>query len=154
MSNYEKIVSMWKSRKLETTADIDRALDNFKTSFAFQSGRLSDPQITYHDTVSIFEKDSVTEYTGVAGPGARWGKYPPRGPPGPCWAVSGEVPVRQFYQGQQDSRRRIFKQEKGSGLRPHPGPFHIARQRRSFQGIPGSFVQNHHRGCGSGFLRF
>lgn len=33
--------------------------------FAFQSGRLSDPQITYRDTVSIFERDSVNEYTGV-----------------------------------------------------------------------------------------
>lgn len=65
MSNYEKIVSMWRSYKLETAADIDRVLDNFKTSFAFQSGRLSDPQITYHDTVSIFERDSVNEYTGV-----------------------------------------------------------------------------------------
>lgn len=65
MGTYEKIVSMWRGYKLETAADIDRVLDNFKTSFAFQSGRLSDPQITYHDTVSIFERDSVNEYTGV-----------------------------------------------------------------------------------------
>ena len=50
---------------MEVSADIDRILDNFKTSFAFQSGRLTDPQITYHDTVSIFEKDSVADYTGV-----------------------------------------------------------------------------------------
>ena len=52
-------------QSVTTAADIDRALDNFKTSFAFQSGRLTNPQITYHDTVSIFEKDSVAEYTGV-----------------------------------------------------------------------------------------
>lgn len=65
MDNYEKILAMWRTHKLEVAADIDRALDNFKTSFAFQSGRLTNPQITYHDTVSIFEKDSVAEYTGV-----------------------------------------------------------------------------------------
>lgn len=65
MSVYDKIVSMRKGYKLEPAADIDRVLDNFKTSFAFQSGRFSDPQITYHDTVSIFERDSVNEYTGV-----------------------------------------------------------------------------------------
>ena len=65
MENYEKILAMWRTHKLEVAADIDRALDNFKTSFAFQSGRLTNPQITYHDTVSIFEKDSVAEYTGV-----------------------------------------------------------------------------------------
>lgn len=59
MENYEKILAMWRTHKLEVAADIDRALDNFKTSFAFQSGRLTNPQITYHDTVSIFEKDSV-----------------------------------------------------------------------------------------------
>ena len=65
METYDKILAMWRTHKLEVAADIDRALDNFKTSFAFQSGRLTNPQITYHDTVSIFEKDSVTEYTGV-----------------------------------------------------------------------------------------
>lgn len=90
----------------------------------------------------------------VADLGAGWRKYPPRGPPGPCGAFVGRFPVRQFYQERPDSRYRIFKQEKSSGLRPHPEPFHNARQRRAFQGIPGLLVQNHHRGCGSGFLRF
>lgn len=65
MPSYEQALAYWRAQKLETAADIDRVLDWFKVSFAFQSGRLSDSQITYRDTVSIFEKDSVIEYTGV-----------------------------------------------------------------------------------------
>jgi len=49
----------------------------------------------------------------------------------------GRFPVRQFYQERPDSRYRIFKQEKRLGSRPFPSLVHIARQRRSFQGIPG-----------------
>lgn len=35
----------------------------------------------------------------VPGQRPRWRKYPPRGPPGPCGAFVGRIPVRQFYQG-------------------------------------------------------
>ncbi len=73
----------------------------------------------------------------VAGLGAGWRKYPHRGPPGPCGAFVGRFPVGQFYQERPDSRCRIFKQEKRLGSRPSPSLFYIARQRRSFQGIPG-----------------
>lgn len=51
----------------------------------------------------------------VAGLGAGWRKYPPRGPPGPCGAFVGRFPVGQFHQECQDSRCRIFKQEERPG---------------------------------------
>lgn len=53
-----------------------------------------------------------------------------------------------FTKDHPGSRCRIFKQEKGSGLRLLPEPFHIARQRRSFQGIPGLLCKNWY---GAGF---
>lgn len=65
MSYYEQALALWRSYNVQVAADLDRVLDSFKISFAFQSGRLTNPQITYRDTLSIFEKDSVTEYTGV-----------------------------------------------------------------------------------------
>ena len=34
METYDKILAMWRKHKLEVAADIDRALDSFKTSFA------------------------------------------------------------------------------------------------------------------------
>lgn len=61
---------------------------------------------------------------GVAGLGAGWRKYPPRGPPGPCGAFVGRFPVGQFYQERQDSRCRIFKQEERPGAAGrHSGHF-------------------------------
>ncbi len=65
METYEKALALWRSHDVQVAEDIDRELDSVKVNFAFQSGRLTNPQITYRDTVSIFEKDSVTEYTGV-----------------------------------------------------------------------------------------
>ena len=56
----------------------------------------------------------------VAGLGAGWRKYPPRGPPGPCGAFVGQFPVGQFYQERQDSRCRIFKQEERLGVAAAP----------------------------------
>ena len=55
MSNYESIVLMWQKWNVKTSADIDLRLDNFRVLFAYNSGKIENDAITYHDTREIFE---------------------------------------------------------------------------------------------------
>ena len=61
---FQDIIRRWQTVKIETVVELDNALDSFKIEFAYNSGRLENDQVTYHDTREIFENGSVTGYTG------------------------------------------------------------------------------------------
>lgn len=63
-THYQKIVNEWRKKPLETVADVDTALDNFRILFAYHSNRIENPETTYHDTKEIFSNGRVTGYTG------------------------------------------------------------------------------------------
>lgn len=63
-NTYEKIVNEWRSRPLNSPADVDTVLDNFRVLFAYNSNKIENPDTTYHDTREIFQNGRVTGYTG------------------------------------------------------------------------------------------
>lgn len=64
MAAYEKILKLWQSYRIQSPSDSDRYLDSFRVLFAYNSGRIENPEITYHDTREIFENGTVSGYTG------------------------------------------------------------------------------------------
>ena len=64
MTDYEKAVRWWHSRKITTDAELAEALNGHSILFAYHSGKIENENITYHDTREIFEHDGVTSYTG------------------------------------------------------------------------------------------
>jgi Fic family protein len=64
MSNYEKVLQLWRQKNITTDADLAEALNSHSIAFAFHSGKLENEHITYHDTREIFEHDGITSYTG------------------------------------------------------------------------------------------
>ena len=64
MSKYEDAVKLWRKYSVKTEADIDLRLHNFRILFAFNSGKIENDAVTYHDTREIFENGRVLNYTG------------------------------------------------------------------------------------------
>jgi Fic family protein len=64
MNKYEKIVAMWRSWKVVSASDIDLRLHNFRILFAYHSGKIENPDVTYGDTREIFENGRIVNYTG------------------------------------------------------------------------------------------
>lgn len=61
---YEKALELWKTYEISSAEDIDKYLDNFRVLFAYNSGKIENVGVTYHDTREIFENGRVTGYTG------------------------------------------------------------------------------------------
>ena len=59
MGLYEKAVALWRSWQVRSVADIDLRLDSFRVLFAYHSGKIENPEVTYHDTREIFENGRV-----------------------------------------------------------------------------------------------
>lgn len=64
MNNYEKAVHLWQLRNVSTDAELAEALNGHSITFAYNSGKIENDNITYHDTRDIFERDGVSSYTG------------------------------------------------------------------------------------------
>ncbi len=64
MDSYEQIVAMWRGYSIQSEADIDLRLHNFRILFAYNSGKIENERIAYHDTREIFENGRVLNYTG------------------------------------------------------------------------------------------
>lgn len=62
--NYQEIIERWKKQNINTTAMLDEVLSNFRIIFAYHSGVIENPEITYHNTREIFENGKVVNYTG------------------------------------------------------------------------------------------
>lgn len=61
---YRGTVEKWKSRRMETVADLETILSNFRVLFAYHSGVIENEEITYHTTREIFENGKVINFTG------------------------------------------------------------------------------------------
>ncbi len=64
MSRYDDAVKKWQEWEIRTTADLDLRLDSFRILFAYNSGKIENDEINYHDTREIFENGKVVGYTG------------------------------------------------------------------------------------------
>jgi Fic family protein len=64
MDAYAAVKTHWKSKNISTEAGLALALDSFRVLFAYNSGKIENDEITYHDTREIFEKGRVTGFTG------------------------------------------------------------------------------------------
>ena len=64
MTQYEKILQMWRSFNIKTVANLDIRLDSFKVLFAYNSGKIENSEVTYEDTREIFSDDRVSSFTG------------------------------------------------------------------------------------------
>ncbi|MCD8067751.1 MAG: Fic family protein [Lachnospiraceae bacterium] len=64
MDQYEKALDLWQNQGITTDAELAQALNGHSIAFAYNSGKIENDQITYHDTREIFEHDGVTSYTG------------------------------------------------------------------------------------------
>lgn len=64
MDSYSKAVALWQSKKIANDAELAEALNGHSILFAYNSGKIENDNITFHDTREIFEHDGVTSYTG------------------------------------------------------------------------------------------
>jgi Fic family protein len=62
--SYEEIAARWQSIKKESREDLRKALAYFTIPFAYHSGAIENPNISYENTREIFENNSVSQYTG------------------------------------------------------------------------------------------
>ena len=65
MEQYIKILDLWRSYSIVSLADIDKYLASFRILFAYNSGKIENDEITYHDTREIFENGKVSGFTGI-----------------------------------------------------------------------------------------
>ena len=64
MSKYDAVVKMWQDWNIRSADDRSLRLDNFRILFAYNSGKIENAEINYHDTREIFENGKVVGYTG------------------------------------------------------------------------------------------
>jgi len=62
--SYLEIVKKWQSTSMETVADVEQRLQNFRILFAYHSNKIENPDTNYHNTREIFENGKVINYTG------------------------------------------------------------------------------------------
>ena len=64
MRQYDLVKEQWRAWSVRTGEDLDLRLDSFRILFAYNSGKIENTEITYHDTREIFENGRVVGYTG------------------------------------------------------------------------------------------
>ena len=64
MSQYDTVVKMWQDWNIRSVDDLSLRLDNFRILFAYNSGKIENAEINYHDTREIFENGKVVGYSG------------------------------------------------------------------------------------------
>lgn len=64
MFSYEQVVAWWHQKNISNDAELAEALNGYIISFAYNSGKIENPSITYNDTREVFENDGVCAYTG------------------------------------------------------------------------------------------
>lgn len=62
--DFNEIVTVWQKSNINNIAALDNALDSFKVEFAYNSGKIENDEVTYHDTKEIFDKGEVVGYSG------------------------------------------------------------------------------------------
>ncbi len=61
---YESILDFWKKQNIKNANKLASVLSSYSVNFAYNSGKIENDEITYHDTREVFDKDGVTSYTG------------------------------------------------------------------------------------------
>ena len=64
LEQYQKFLDLWQSYLIESCAALDKYLDSFRILFAYNSGKIENDEITYHDTREIFENGKVSHFNG------------------------------------------------------------------------------------------
>ena len=64
MDKYDEILLAWQNLNIKNVAELEAALNGYVVQFAYHSGKMENPNITYHDTREIFDRDGVTNFTG------------------------------------------------------------------------------------------
>lgn len=62
--NYRNVIEEWKKKDIKTIDDLKQNLSGYKIVFAYNSGTIENPEITYHNTREIFENGKVINFTG------------------------------------------------------------------------------------------
>ena len=65
ISKYDAIIEMWREWHVASVSDIDIRLHNFRLLFAYNSGKIENEEITYHDTREIFENGRAAGSRGI-----------------------------------------------------------------------------------------
>lgn len=61
---YESILDFWEKQNIKNANELASVLSSYSVNFAYNSGKIENDEITYHDTREVFDKDGVTSYTG------------------------------------------------------------------------------------------
>ena len=61
---YSLLISWWHSLNITDDAALAEAFNGHIINFAYNSGNIENPNVTYHDTREVFEHDGVSSYTG------------------------------------------------------------------------------------------
>lgn len=61
---YEHTMELWRSYSIATSLELAAHLENFAILFSYNSGKIENREITYHDTHEIFKNGRVCGYTG------------------------------------------------------------------------------------------
>ncbi|MCI9145243.1 MAG: Fic family protein [Eubacterium sp.] len=61
---YEAILDFWKKQNIKNADELASVLSSYSVNFAYNSGKIENDEITYHDTREVFNKNGVTSYTG------------------------------------------------------------------------------------------
>lgn len=61
---YEAILQVWKNLNITNSDELEAVLSSYSVHFAYNSGKIENDEITYHDTREVFDKNGVTSYTG------------------------------------------------------------------------------------------
>ena len=67
MEQYQQVLDLWRSYCIASAADLDKYLDSFRILFAYNSGKIENNEVTYHDTREIFESGKVFGFNGNPG---------------------------------------------------------------------------------------
>lgn len=62
--NYQDIIKKWREKRIQTREDYIQSLSSYSILFAYNSGAIENPEITYHNTREIFENGKVVNFTG------------------------------------------------------------------------------------------
>lgn len=61
---YTDVLTFWQNKSMNSVSELYAALDSFRILFAYNSNKIENENITYHDTREIFENGKVINYTG------------------------------------------------------------------------------------------
>lgn len=63
-SKYQGLLSAWRAKGISNRQDLERALADYAVRFSYNSGRIENTLITYHDTREVFEHGRAISFSG------------------------------------------------------------------------------------------